>query len=62
MEHVIVRRDPDQGGYWVDPRPHLAVLPDIAEQLPPGARALAQDPKARCWAEALVHGADHGRR
>ena len=26
-------------GYWLDPRPHLAVLPRIGMDLPVGARA-----------------------
>ncbi|MFE0509240.1 hypothetical protein [Streptomyces sp. NPDC058964] len=30
-------------GVFIDPRPYLARLPDLAESLPPGARAFATD-------------------
>lgn len=36
-------RDGDFTGI-IDPRPYLAKLPELAEQLPPGARAFATDP------------------
>jgi hypothetical protein len=36
-------RDGDITGI-VDPRPYLAKLPELAERLPPGARAFATDP------------------
>lgn len=44
MEHVVVRWDPQPGGYWLDPRPYLDVLPQVAGALPPAARAYAEDP------------------
>ncbi|MFI1015326.1 hypothetical protein [Streptomyces sp. NPDC020965] len=46
MEHVIVewREDDEFPGYHLDPNPYLAVLPDLSESLPPGAREFAQDP------------------
>ncbi|MCA0331950.1 MAG: hypothetical protein LCI03_18925 [Actinobacteria bacterium] len=42
MRYVVVRWE--SNGYWLDPRPYLATLPDIGAQLPPGARAFALDP------------------
>jgi len=36
-------RDGDVTGI-IDPRPYLARLPELAEALPPGARAFARDP------------------
>lgn len=42
MKYVVVERQPT--GYWLDPEPYLAVLPEIAPQLPPGARAFAEAP------------------
>lgn len=44
MEHVVVRWEPANGGYWVDPRPYLEALTTIGPTLPPGARAYAEDP------------------
>jgi hypothetical protein len=41
MKYVVVRRTQD--GYWLDPTAYLAALPSFAEQLPPGARAFAED-------------------
>lgn len=38
----MVRSEPT--GYWLDPRPYLAVLPSIGDDLPPGARAFAESP------------------
>lgn len=43
MEHVIVRFD--EGGTYSDPEPYLELLPTLAPQLPPGARAFATDPE-----------------
>jgi hypothetical protein len=45
MEHVVVRWEPEQGGYWVDPRAYQAVLADMAASLPEGAREFALDPQ-----------------
>lgn len=42
MKHVIVTND--GRGNWCDPRAYLSILPEIAESLPRGARAYAQDP------------------
>lgn len=36
MKYVVVERQPT--GYWLDPEPYLAVLPEIAPELPPGRR------------------------
>lgn len=41
MKYVVVDREPT--GYWLDPRPYLELLPRIVQDLPPGARAFAQD-------------------
>lgn len=45
MRHIIVERTDD--GYVVDQRPYVAWLDDHADELPPGARALALDPEHR---------------
>ena len=42
MQYVEVSPTPE--GYWYDPRPYLEALTDLAERLPPGARAWATDP------------------
>ncbi|MDT0185698.1 hypothetical protein Q9S36_36480, partial [Microbacterium sp. ARD31] len=38
----VIRSEP--AGYWLDPRPYLAVLLSICEELPPGTRAFAESP------------------
>lgn len=43
MKHVVVRRESRPGGYWLDPRPYLELLPEIIDALPPGARAFAKN-------------------
>ncbi|MET9879905.1 hypothetical protein ABZZ36_35635 [Actinacidiphila glaucinigra] len=43
MEHVVVERQ-DRGVHRHDPNAYLAVLPDLRESLPAGARAFACDP------------------
>jgi hypothetical protein len=45
MDHVVVRWEPDRGGYWLDPTAYQAILPSLARSLPPGARAFALDPQ-----------------
>ena len=46
MRHVIIewRDDEYAPSYWLDPQPYLDLLPALAEELPPGARAFALDP------------------
>ncbi|MFI6357963.1 hypothetical protein ACIBJF_36270 [Streptomyces sp. NPDC050743] len=44
MKFVTAVWKPEQHGFWLDPRPYLAELPKISEQLPPGAREFACDP------------------
>lgn len=44
MEHVVVRWDAQPGGFWLDPRPYLEVLGEVANALPPGARVYAEAP------------------
>ncbi|MDE3720418.1 hypothetical protein PWG71_03395 [Nocardiopsis sp. N85] len=45
MELVSLYREEDgRRERFLDPRPYLAGLPDLADRLPPGARAFATDP------------------
>ncbi len=42
MRYVVIRSEPT--GNWLDPRPYLAIMHSIGEDLPPGARAFAASP------------------
>ena len=44
MQHIVIRSDGQRGAYWLDPRPYLQILREIAHALPPGARAHAEAP------------------
>lgn len=44
MEYVVVRWDAETGGYWLDPRGYVEILPKLAPRIPPGAREYVSDP------------------